>query len=137
MPKKLKKDDLELAGGYSVAELKALRRLERSLVADGYDVGRVALAAGGKPAALVYLGKGRDPFRSMVVAARSFLRFSEKLSADDELSVDHDDMVAVERLRSAARRVSDVIVPRPPQTVGEVLDVDLSRLAKENNDAED
>lgn len=134
MPAKNKKTgDVDLAGGYSSNELKALRRLERSLAADGYDVAKVALGAGGRPAAVVYLGRPSDPFRLMMTAARTFLRAVESVGVGDGngIEVGADDLETLATLRVTARVVSEHVVPEgePPETVGEVAHVDFARAA--------
>lgn len=133
------RNEIDLAGGYDPDELRAIRRLARSLAADGYDVAKVALSAGGRPAALVYEGRSSDPFRTMIVAARTFLRAAEVVEGED-LMVSPEELETLAALRTTARVAAEraVAVEPPEVTVGTVAHVDFARAAlRGERDAED
>lgn len=129
--KNSKRETIDLGGGYSPDEIRELRRLGRSLAADGYEVAKVALAAGGRPAALVFAGRASDPFRLMITAARTFLRAVETLEVGrDRLVISAADFETLATLRVTARTATAFVVPEESvETVGEVAHVDFARAA--------
>ena len=129
--KNSKRETVELGGGYSPTELRDLRRLGRSLAADGYDVSKVALAAGGRPAALVFAGRKADPFQLMMTAARTFRRAVESLEIGrDRLVISAGDFDTLAALRSTSKTATGFVGPEEGvETVGEVAHVDFARAA--------
>jgi hypothetical protein len=126
----------DLGGGYTPEELERILRHRRDLELDGYEVDRIALSTGGRPAARVFDRAERDPVGEAIVAARALLRAAERLKRRRKVEVPPEDLLVLERARKALTALSRVLRARPPETVSEVLDVDLAKLTKGDSDAE-
>jgi hypothetical protein len=129
---------IDIPGGTSKEEFKALRRLARELAADGYRVGKVGLGGGGTPCALVYAGRPRDPIRRIVIGARSVIRAADDLDLA-MIGLEANDFEVIQKLRTVASRVArNAEVAPPPETVGEVATVEHAICARRGaNEMED
>jgi hypothetical protein len=126
------RDEIGLPGSVRPDEVDRLRRLERGLVADGYEVVQLAFAAGGRPAAVVVESEEVNaPGRRLMVAAREILRAVDELELprkvnDEELEVSPEDYETIAALRVAVETLTRIAKTTIPRTVGELAHVDLA-----------
>lgn len=116
---------MDLPGGISRKELDAIRRLERELSSDGYRVDRVALAAGGHPAAIVYAGGKQEPIRRILIAARSILRLVGDVPTEVKVTAEECETLAALRV-TTARLAKNAIVEQGKRSAGDVARIDLA-----------
>jgi hypothetical protein len=131
------RQNFDLSGGYTPEELERIIRHRRELEDDGYVVERIAISTGGRPAARVFARGERDPVEEALTAVKALLRAARRLRRRKRVEVPPEDLLALERARAALTALSRVFLPREPETVSEVTDVDLSKLTKGENDAKD
>jgi len=132
--------DLDLPGSLDSNELRAIKRLAKELSADGYRVAKVALGAGGAPAAVVYAERKAEPVVRMVIAARSFLRAADDFEGN-EPEVTAEEFETLQALRTTARRVATnakvLLDETGKPNLGEVAHMEFGRQARRGADLEE